>query len=144
MASSDSKKTVTDTFLYEYEFITRIHDIDAAGVLFFARNLYYAHDAYEAFLIQSNQSIDKILKSDFVLPISHTEASFKTPVFLNEAIRVKLFLTALTEDEFSLHYEFINPKGRVCSTANTTHVCLNSTNHKRMKLPEALISMLKK
>ncbi len=145
MASLDSKQPeYSASALYEHKFTTRIHDIDAAGVLFFARNLYYAHDAYEAFLNQNDLSISKILMSDFVLPISHTEARFKTPVFLNEKIRVKLFLLTLSVDEFSLHYEFINQKNKVCSTAQTNHVCLNSTNHKRMKLPETLISILKK
>ena len=35
---------------YNYHFTTSLHDIDAAGVLFFAHLYRHAHDAYEAFM----------------------------------------------------------------------------------------------
>ena len=38
---------------FEYRFSIRLHDTDAAGVLFFAHLLRHAHDAYEAFMEQA-------------------------------------------------------------------------------------------
>lgn len=128
--------------LFKYEFTTRIHDIDAAGVLFFARNLYHAHDAYEAFLNHKQQSISTMLNSDFILPISHTEANFKAPVFLNDRITIEIHLNEIKEDEFALDYQFINQIEIVCSTALTRHVCIDSNTHKRTSLPESIRSLL--
>ena len=128
--------------LFRYTFTTRIHDIDAAGVLFFARSLYYAHDAYEAFLNHNNQSIAAMLKADFILPISHTEADFKTPVALNEIITIEIFCHELKENEFSLSYQFINSSHKISSTALTRHICLDSSTRKRKNLPEPIRSLL--
>ncbi len=140
MASSPSSPSSKP--LFSYEFVTRIHDIDAAGVLFFARTLYHAHDAYEDFLSHHKQSIATMLKADFILPISHTEADFKIPVLLNEVILIKVCLNDIKEDEFSLDYQFINQTNKVCSTALTHHVCLDSKTHQRKKLPESIVALL--
>jgi len=148
MASSQSKpllKPLSNSLfnsLFRYEFTTRIHDIDAAGVMFFARSLYHAHDAYEAFLNHHGLSIASMLKSDFILPISHTEADFKTPVLLNEVITIEIVLHEIKEDGFSLNYQFINHADKICSTALTSHVCLDSNTHKRRNLPESVQSIL--
>lgn len=119
-----------------------MHDIDAAGVLFFARTLYYAHDAYEAFLEHHKQPIAAILKSDFILPISHTEAHFKIPVLLNEKMTIEIHLSNIKKDEFSLNYYFINKTNKTCSTALTCHVCLDSMTHTRKNLPGSIVSLL--
>ncbi len=128
--------------LSKYEFTARIHDIDAAGVLFFARNLYHAHDAYEAFLMHNNQSISTLLNSDFIFPISRTEADFKAPVFLNDHITIEIRLNEIKEDEFALDYHFTNQADILCSTTLTRHVCLDRSTHKRTNLPESIRSIL--
>ncbi|MCU7940899.1 MAG: hypothetical protein KZQ74_14675 [gamma proteobacterium symbiont of Bathyaustriella thionipta] len=83
------------SLLFNYSFTTRIHDIDAAGVMFFARFFYHIHDAYEDFLNHQAQSIKQILNSDFILPISHTEANFKAPI-------VPPMSTYLSPEKFSI------------------------------------------
>lgn len=128
--------------LFQYKFITRIHDIDGAGVLFFARNLYHAHDAYESFLNHHKQPIASILSSDFILPISHAEADFKIPVFLNEEITIEISLNDVKENEFSLNYHFINHLNNICSTVMTRHVCLDNKTRERKKLPDSVQSLL--
>lgn len=128
--------------LFSYEFTTRIHDIDAAGVLFFARSLYHAHDAYEAFLNYHKQSIAAMLESDFILPINHSEADFKAPVFLNEIINIELFCHEIKENEFSLSYQFLDNHNKIRLTSLTRHICLDSSTRKRKKLPESIHSIL--
>lgn len=140
MAASLSSKL--NKLLFEYKFTTRLHDIDAAGVLFFARNLYYAHDAYEAFLNTQNQSIATILNSDFILPLNHAEADFKAPVFLNEIITIEIYCAAIGEDEFSLQYQFINHLKKITTTVLTRHVSLDKNSHQRIPLPESIHLLL--
>ena len=128
--------------LFKHSFTTRLHDIDAAGVVFFGRFFYYAHDAYEAFLNHHQQSIDKILHSDFILPISHTEADFKAPVFLNEAITIEIFSCDVGDNEFSLSYHFLDHAGKIKVTALTRHVCVDRNSHRRTTLPGNIRSLL--
>ena len=50
---------------YNYHFTTTIHDIDAAGVLFFAHLYRHAHDAYEAFMSNIGFSLDEIIRKNW-------------------------------------------------------------------------------
>ena len=130
--------------LFSYSFTTRLHDIDPAGVLFFARIFYYAHDAYEAFLNHHQQSIEHILHSDFILPISHSEADFKAPIILNETITIEIFSENVSGNEFSLRYHFSNQSHQLNATAMTRHICLDSTTRSRKNLPDTIFSLLSK
>lgn len=130
--------------LFKYTFTTRIHDIDAAGVMFFARFFYHIHDAYESFLHHHQFGIEQILKTDFVLPISHTEADFKAPVFLNESLNIEVFLQQIEEGEFTLYYHLTDSDKKIRATALTHHVCLNKNNKTRSHLPKTIINLLTK
>ena len=119
------------SLLFNYSFTTRMHDIDAAGIMFFARFFFHIHDAYEDFLNHHSQSINKILNSDIILPIRHTEANFKSPIELNETINIKIFLQKIDQTEFILSYQFVDSSANIRANAHTHHVCLNSHNKQR-------------
>ena len=128
--------------LFCYSFTTRIHDIDAAGVMFYGRIFYHIHDAYEDFLNHHQSGIDKLLKTEIILPISHTEASFKAPVFLNEEIDIEIFLQQFKGQEFSFFYQLVDKKRIVRATAITQHICLNRISKKRQNLPDIMKNVL--
>lgn len=132
------------SLLFNYPLTTRMHDIDAAGVMFFARFFYHIHDAYEEFLNHHGQSIKHILSSEIILPISHTEADFKAPVFLNETIHIEISLQKIAADNFILNYQFIDSSGKIRAAVQTHHVCLNSNSKQRQTLPEAIHQLLTK
>ena len=132
MASSLFSSTIT----------TRLHDIDAAGVVFYAQIFYFAHNAYEDFLNHQQQGIKKILNSDYILPIKHTEADFKAPILLNESITIEITLLDLKENEFTLSYNLFDTSGNTRATALTQHICLDRNTKKRKNLPDTIRSML--
>ena len=130
------------SLLFNYSFTTRMHDIDAAGIMFFARFFFHIHDAYEDFLEHQSQSIKQILDSDFILPISHTEADFKAPILLNETINIKIFLQKIEHDGFILTYQFLDLSEKIRATALTHHVCMDSDSKQRKLLPRSIHELL--
>ena len=130
------------SLLFKYSFTTRMHDIDAAGIMFFARFFYHIHDAYEDFLNHQAQSIEKILNSDFILPISHTEANFKAPIVLNETINIEIFLQEIEAEGFILSYQFLDSSGKIRASALTHHVCLDSKSKQRITLPVSIHQLI--
>ena len=128
--------------VFHYQFTSRIHDIDAAGVMFFGRFFYHIHDAYESFLNHHQLDISDILKTEYILPISHTEADYKAPIFLNEQISIEFSLQDIKDNEFVLNYRLIDSDKIIRATALTHHICLNSSSQKRTALPELLVSIL--
>ncbi len=142
LSRSDTSDKKPHKALFSYQFCTRIHDIDAAGVMFFARHFYYAHDAYEEFLIKHNLAINSILKSDYMLPVSHTEADFKAAIFLNEIIIIEVVCSAVKDSEFSLEYLFFDQEKILRTVALTRHVCIDSKTRKRRNLPDKIRAVL--
>ncbi|MCK5665015.1 MAG: acyl-CoA thioesterase [Thiotrichaceae bacterium] len=128
----------TPPLLFKYTFSTRIHDIDAAGVMFFGRFFYHIHNAYESFLNENQSGIARILASDFILPITHTEADFKAPVLLNETLSIDIFLQEKKAREFILYYHLVDSSDNILASALTKHVCVHKVTKKSADLPEML------
>ncbi len=126
--------------LFETKLCTRMHDIDAAGVVFYARYFYFAHNAYEDWLDSRPYTISRILDSGRILPIVHTEADFKAPIALNENIVIKLFLTEKREHSFALEYQFYNTQDELKAVIQTVHVCLDANSRKKISLPSELFT----
>ncbi len=124
--------------LFETQLCTRLHDIDAAGVVFYARYFYFAHNTYEDWLNSRHSNISSLLDSGCILPIIHTEADFKAPIGLNESIVLRLFLAEKKEHSFALEYQFYNHQDELKAVLQTVHVCLNSKNRKKVTLPAKL------
>ena len=131
------------SLLFKTRFITRMHDIDAAGVVFFARIFYYAHEAYETFLNHHQLSINDILSTNSILPIHHVEADFKAPIYLNEQIDIEMYVQDVKESEFSLNYHFVDTSGIIRATALSQHIYLDSQTRIRKTLSDSIADILK-
>jgi 1,4-dihydroxy-2-naphthoyl-CoA hydrolase len=107
-----------------HTFTVRLHDTDAAGVLFFAHLFRHAHDAYEGFMAALGQPLDGLLRDGCRLPLVHAEADYLQPIRHGEEIRVTVSLAALGETSFTLDYGFQDFSGEVRARARTVHVQL--------------------
>jgi len=128
--------------LSKYTFTTRLHDIDAAGFMFYARSFYYLHDAYEELLNEHELNIYEILKGQYLFPIVHAEADFKSPIKLNQNISIKISAGEIEIDRFSLKFDFIDKQEKSVITAFTQHVCIHKLSHKATDLPVDWVNML--
>lgn len=126
----------------KYSFTTRLHDIDAAGFMFYARSFYHLHDAYEEMLNEHNLKISDILKGQYLFPISHAEADFKVPIKLNQFITIEVFSVKFEQDRFTLRYDFKNKQGKTVITALTRHVCIDKQSYQATEIPVEWINML--
>ena len=69
--------------MYTYATSVKLHDTDAAGLLFFAHQLTMVHDAYESFMESAGFSLGRVIReSDFLIAIVHTEADFTSPLYV--------------------------------------------------------------
>ena len=107
-----------------HDFTVRLHDADAAGVLFFAHLFRHAHDAYEDFMASLGQPLDGLVRAGCRLPLVHAEADYVRPIQHGETIRVTVVLAALGETSFTLDYRFEDGSGALRARARTVHVHL--------------------
>lgn len=122
----------------------RLHDTDAAGVLYFGTLFPMAHEAYEAFMESIGFPIVDVLKeARFALPIVHTEADYAIPLRLGDKVEIEVTPDQLGQTSFSIHYRVLKG-GKVAALLQTVHVCVNRRTGKKSKLPPKLATAIKR
>jgi 1,4-dihydroxy-2-naphthoyl-CoA hydrolase len=133
-------------FPFRYRFQIRLHDTDAAGVLFFAHLLRHAHDAYESMMHTSGLPLDAWLREPGrpALPITEASARFERPMRHGDQIEVELRVDELRRRSFALGYVFRDAAGRTCALARTVHVMIGDEgNTEATHLPDDLARVLR-
>jgi len=116
----------------------RLHDTDAAGILFFANQLKIVHDVYEQFMTRIDFPFRRRFEErDFYLPIVHTEADFFQPLAVGDTVEIILKIEAVGNSSFTLAYTLTDLDGIVVGTARTVHVTVDPATWKKIPLPEA-------
>ena len=115
----------------------KLHDTDAAGILFFANQFRIVHDLYEQFLARIGSSFrERITAGDFVIPIVHAEADFLQPLRVGDTLEVTAIVARIGNSSFTLDYQLIDLEGWVVGTASTVHVTCDSQTHEKIVLPD--------
>ena len=130
--------------MFTYKTKIRLHDTDAAGIIFFANQFKIIHDAYEDLLEKFGWSFQKMLKgTSYFLPIVHAEADYLTPVRVGDKIVIAIKVGHIGTTSFSFEYTLKRGKTLV-GTAKTVHVTINQKTRKKIPLPSAMRIALSK
>lgn len=121
----------------------RLHDTDAAGLLFFAHQFFYAHDVYEDLLHQIGLPMDELIAhGDFFVPIVHAESQYLAGLNVGQELEIAVSLANLGNTSYTLEYELKSANGSVVGRAKTVHVSIDRVTKVKISLPEKLRSSL--
>jgi len=82
---------VSDAAPFVFERPVRFDEVDAAGILFFARFFNYAHDAMEAFFGQLPGGYVQLINERKIgLPAVHVDADFLSPLRFGDVTRIEV------------------------------------------------------
>ncbi len=124
-------------------FTVRLHDTDAAGVMFFGHLFRHAHDAYEAFMADLGFPLDGLIRAQrWQLPLVHAEADYSAPMRHGDMVNVAVSVAEIGRSAFTLTYDFRGSEGRRCAAARTVHVCISAAAGGKCPLPPALRAAL--
>ena len=124
--------------MFSHATTVRLHDTDAAGVLYFAHQFRLAHEAYETFMEQAGLGLGGLLKKGaLALPIVHAEADFRAPLGVGDALTISLRLQRLGKTSYTL-VSRIARAGRTVGYVTTTHVALDRRTGRKCDLPAKL------
>lgn len=128
---------------FDHRFTVALHDIDAAGVIFFGHLFRHAHDAFEVFMGHIGFDLPAILEQgQYGLPVVHSEADFFKPIRYGEKLRVTAEVAELGHSSFAMVYGFHNESGDPVARVRTVHVVVDRTQGKSMTIPEELRAAL--
>jgi YbgC/YbaW family acyl-CoA thioester hydrolase len=122
---------------YTHAFEVRLHDVDHAGVMFFARLFVHAHDAYEAFMAHLGLDLCAMISTGERLPVVHASADYFQPLHHGEQITVNLEIEALGKTSFTVTYS-LNSTAGLLARVRTVHVYLDPRTSTAASLPETL------
>ena len=128
--------------MYHYQTTIRLHQTDAAGVVFFSNLFVIAHDTYESFL-ESHLPLNAILSDGvYIIPIVHAEADYLLPLALSEKISVELCLEQTGISSFDLGYVIKNSKMETVARLRTIHAVQLKEDQKTVPIPDPLRNAL--
>ncbi len=124
-------------------FPVRFQDVDAGGVLFFARIYDYCHQAYEEFW--GSEGIDRahfFAGAAYLVPIAHSEADYRRPIRHGDRIDVRLDVTRVGRVSFTLRYHVTGPDGDTRVEASTVHAFVDRAGMRPIPIPDPLRAIL--
>ena len=125
--------------MFSYKHILKLHETDAAGILFFSHQFEIIHDAYEALLEKIGYGFAHIIrKTDFFLPIVHAESDFKAPLFVGDRITIQVSVAHIGRTSFAFAYQLRNARKKLVGTAKTVHVTIDKKSSEKIPLPSGL------
>lgn len=129
--------------MFAHPTTVRLHDTDAAGVIYFASLLRMAHEAFEAALENAGLHLGDVLATGEILtPVVHAEADYLAPLRLSDRVRIEVHADRVGDTSFSISYRFVKQSDQVAAHAKTVHVAIDRTNGSKKTLPDALRSLL--
>lgn len=113
------------------------YDCDPAGIIFFSKIFDHCHSAYEELINSLLLSYDYWNNDDFVVPIIHTEADYKSPLKPGNEITINVKVSLLKNSSFELSYEcMFNDK--ISVSVKTVHVVLNKVGWSKVEMEKDL------
>lgn len=129
---------------FHYAFQVRLHDVDAARILFYGHLFRHAHDAYEALMASIGLGLPAMLEAGhWRLPLVHAAADYLQPISHGDYLEVAVSIESLKVRSYTVGYRFWRPADTACcAQARTVHVYLPAGAAHALPLPADLVTAL--
>jgi YbgC/YbaW family acyl-CoA thioester hydrolase len=120
----------------------RFQDVDAAGIIFYARALDYCHDTLMSFFAAAGAPLHEELRAPtWLAPIRHAEADYFKPLRFGDPVEVAIVASKLEESEVALGFRIARTDtGEVCVVTQSVHTFVAAKTFQRTPIPEPLRS----
>lgn len=123
----------------------RMHDTDMAGLLYFARQFRFTHDALEDFVESEGFCFDHVIHvENFAFVIVHCQANYFKPIKVGDDLEVHVAIDNIGNTSFRVDYQIYRTDDMLIGSAQTTHVTLNRISRKKLPIPPKFKQMLEK
>jgi len=118
--------------------VIAFQDVDAAGIVFYARVFDYFHDAYVSFLRARGVPLEAALRDrSWVAPLRRAEADYRRPLRFGDEVGVAVVGVDVSDTEFTVRYRIGGADGVAC-VGETVHVSVDPETFRRAAVPEVL------
>lgn len=118
----------------------RLQEVDAAGIVFFARTFEYVSDAFAGFCKSHDVELADVLRQRrWGAPLRHVEASYLHPLRFGDRVEVSLVAARIEDTQVTLGYRVaLVPEGAVTTLVQSLHVFVDADTFERRSIPQEL------
>jgi len=128
-----------------HEHVVRFQDIDAAGIVFFARIHEYFHDAYTTVLRAEGCPLEEALQSRrWAAPLKSSEAHFLRPLRFGDAVSTALVRVRLDGSDLTMGYRTSLRGGEAAAVGVIRAVFVDLATFKRVSPPADVAAVFKR
>lgn len=120
----------------------RFQDVDAAGIVFFARVFDLFHDAFVATLRDGGVRLEDVLRDrQWGAPLVHAEADYSKPLSFGDELVTEVTVVARGETSMTVRH-VVRRRGVTCATGLTKHVFIDRETGRPRPVPEEVLAAL--
>lgn len=129
-----------------FEHAVRFEEVDAAGIVFFARFFNWCHDAMERFFGDlSGGYVDLITKRRIGFPTVHLTSDWKAPMRYGDVARIETSVTKIGSTSFTFRHVMTRTRDGVrVATVDHVVVATNLDTVTKMPLPDDARELLER
>lgn len=129
--------------LHQYQHTVRLHEIDAAGILFHGQIFAINHNALEEVMTAAGLPVEQIIDDHpFSIAVAHVEADYTQPIRLGERLILSVHAERIGNSSFTLKTEVdqTNSAGTTQRKAEVTtiHVTIDPESGNSIPLPDVV------
>jgi 1,4-dihydroxy-2-naphthoyl-CoA hydrolase len=124
--------------MFSHALTVQLHHTDAYGIIFFANQFKFCHDAFQAFLEHVGLPLPprrELVRE--MLVIVHVEADYKAPVQVGDRLRIEVRVQAIGNTSLQMDYRIFNQHGVQVGAARTVHVTIDTATSAKVTVPQA-------
>jgi len=123
----------------------RLQEVDAGGVVFFARYFEAFNDALAVLLEQCGHPLPELIRSGYLLPLVHAEASFLSPLRFGEQAAVLVVRARCgARGRLRLGFRVERADGSPAAIGATDHRIVQAADFSRAEWPAPLREALER
>lgn len=128
--------------MFEYERRIGMRDVDAGGVLFFARYLSLVHEAAEEMFARHGMHfMGHVAEHGVVFPVVHVRADYRMPLPIGETTTIQLNVAEVKRRTYTIAFKFL-VQGKIAANGEIVHACMDCGTRKATLLPPHLLDLL--
>lgn len=129
---------------YHYSTTVKMYDTDAAGIIYFASQFRFAHDAFESMLDREGFRFQKFFTElPYFFVIVHAESDYYSSLYIGDCIDVSIKVAKIGKTSATMESEIFRD-GELMGRVQTVHVCVDKQTRKKQLIPDEMLRLLEK